>query len=151
MIETIPLPVTDDPVDAPFWRGCREGRLLVQHCADCGRARHPPRAMCPRCQSMRADWRTATGTGTIWSFALPAPPLLPAFAALVPYAVALVEPDDHSGLRLTGALVGPAATGLGGVDPARIAIGAAVRVRFLPLADDVVLPCWTLAATAQEG
>ena len=151
MIETIPLPVTGDPVDAPFWQGCREGRLLVQHCADCGHARHPPRAMCPQCRSMRADWRPAAGTGTIWSFALPAPPLLPAFAALGPYAVVLVEPDDHPGLRLTGALVGPEAMGLGGVDTGLVAIGARVCVRFLPFADDVVLPCWTLCATAREG
>jgi uncharacterized OB-fold protein len=150
MIETIPLPVTDDPVDAAFWQGCRDGRLLVQHCAACGQAQHPPRAMCPACGSMRLGWRPAAGTGTLWSFAVPAPPLLPAFAALVPYVTALVALDDHPGLRLTGALVGRAGDRIGGVDPAALRIGQAVRVRFLPLAEDVVLPCWTPAGPPSE-
>lgn len=147
MIETIPLPVTDDPVDAAFWRGCREGKLLIQHCGDCGRARHPPRAMCPHCQSMAVDWRAAAGAGTIWSFTLPSPPLLPAFAALVPYVTALVSLDDHPGLRMTGALTGHEGTGMGGVDPGLVSIGAPVVVRFVPQTDDVVLPCWTLATS----
>lgn len=144
MIETIPLPTTDDPVDAPFWQGCREGRLLIQHCGDCGQVLHPPRAMCPSCQSMRMDWKAASGTGRIWSFAVPQPPLLPAFAALAPYVTAVVTPDDHPDLRIVGAMTTADGKAIGGVAPDSVHVGASVHVRFVPVTDDVVLPCWTL-------
>ena len=32
-----PLPDTSDPIMAPFWTGCREGRLLLQRETDTGR------------------------------------------------------------------------------------------------------------------
>ncbi|MBC2778968.1 Zn-ribbon domain-containing OB-fold protein [Parasphingopyxis marina] len=149
MIETIPLPVTDDPVDRAFWQACLEGRLLVQRCGDCGHVQHPPRAMCPVCRSMELGWSECVGTGTIWSFTVPRPPLLPAFAGLVPYVVVIVEPDDFPGIRIVGALAGIEGNGIGGIDPETIAIGGPVRLTFVSLADDVALPCW--APVAADG
>lgn len=143
MIETFPLPVTDDPVDAGFWRACGDGRLTVQTCRACGHAQHPPRAMCPACRSTDLCWRDAAGTGRIWSFTVAHPPLLPAFAPLAPHAVALVELDDFPGIRMVGALLRDGAAMFGGVDPATLSIGAPVRVGFVAMADDVALPCWT--------
>ena len=105
MIETFPLPVTDNVVDAGFWRACADGRLTVQTCRACGHVQHPPRAMCPACRSTELGWRDAAGTGRIWSFTVAHPPLLPAFAALAPHAVALVELDDVPGIRMVGALL----------------------------------------------
>ncbi|WP_300534875.1 Zn-ribbon domain-containing OB-fold protein [Sphingosinicella sp.] len=148
MIETIPLPVTDNPVDAGFWRGCRDGKLLIQSCIDCGHAQHPPRAMCPVCRSTDLGWREACGTGHIWSFTVAHPPLLPAFAAIAPYAVALVELDDFPGIRMVGAMMQDGASALGGVDPATLSIGGPVRVGFVSMAEDVALPCWTPTNTA---
>jgi uncharacterized OB-fold protein len=145
MIADLPLPTTDDPADAPFWAASLRGELAVQACADCGLARHPPRVMCPKCQSTAVRWSAASGRGRIWSFAVPAPPLLPAFAALVPYVVAVVELDDHPGLRVVGPMLNAAADAMTGVDPADIRIGAAVRCGFLRLAEDVALPGWRLA------
>jgi uncharacterized OB-fold protein len=147
MIDAIPLPVTDNPVDARFWQGCRDGELLIQHCGDCSAAQHPPRAMCPVCRSMRLIWLPALGSGTIWSFAIPGPPLLPAFTVMLPYVVAVVVPDDHPDLRLVGALTADGAA-IGGIDPCAVRIGASVGVRFVRAAEDVSLPCWALSAPA---
>ena len=147
MIDTIPLPVTDNPVDADFWRGCRNGTLLVQSCIACGHTQHPPRAMCPACHSTDLSWREASGNGRIWSFTVAHPPLLPAFAAIAPYVVALVELDDFPGIRMVGAMMRDGASALGGVDPATLSIGAPVRIGFVSMAEDVALPCWVSGNT----
>ncbi|MDR3510985.1 MAG: OB-fold domain-containing protein [Caulobacteraceae bacterium] len=145
MIEERPLPTTDEPVDAAFWRANLEGRLLVQTCAACGLARHPPRAMCPDCQSMAVEWRAASGRGRLWSWAVPAPPLLPAFAALTPYVTAVVELDDYPGLRLVGPMLVGKAGDMAGFDASALRIGQAVQVGFSRIAEDVALPGWRLA------
>jgi uncharacterized protein len=129
------LPDVDDPVAGPFWAGCAAGELRVQACASCGRRRMPPRPMCPWCQGLDARWDALAPTGTVWSFAVPHPPLLPAYAERLPYAVLVVTLDDDPSIRV----VGDTATGVA-VDS--IAIGGAVEVAFERVADDVVLPRW---------
>ncbi len=129
------LPDPDDPVAGPFWAGCAAGELRVQACGVCGRRRMPPRPMCPACHSLAAGWDTMFGRATVWSFAVPHPPLLPAYAARAPYAVLVVTLDDDPTIRL----VGDAAAGQ---PPDTFAIGNAVEVAFERVADDVVLPRW---------
>lgn len=142
MIESIPLPVTDNPVDAPYWAGAARGELLVQYCGDCAAPRFPPRPMCPVCQSMAVEWRPVSGNGEIWSFVVAHPPLLPAFAELSPYTVALVALKELPAIRIVGAVVGTADGRLGDVDPRRLAIGAPVTACFQQVADDVHLLRW---------
>tara|TARA_B100000941_G_scaffold104203_1_gene72908 strand:- start:47 stop:520 length:474 start_codon:yes stop_codon:yes gene_type:complete len=142
MIESIPLPIVDDPVDRAFWQGCDEGRLLVQTCTQCGHRQHPPRAMCPACRSMELGWQECAPTGQLWSYVVPHPPLLPAFAPLAPYIVGLIIPDGLPGIRMVGAIVASAEEGIGSVAPAEIAIGDRMRLTFVRLAEDVALPCW---------
>ena len=48
------LAPTITPDTAFFWDGLKEHKLLIQRCAACGVLRHPPRPMCPRCNSL--DW-----------------------------------------------------------------------------------------------
>jgi uncharacterized OB-fold protein len=134
------LPDLDDD-DAPFWAGAARGELLVQSCADCGRRRIPPRPMCPSCQSVRQEWKAVSGRGTIWSFAVPHPPLLPAYAALAPYNVITVALEEDPALRLVGNLVARPDGPINEVDPAGIAIGERVRVVFQQV-EDVHLPRW---------
>src|SRR4051812_30819701 len=38
--------------NAFFWEGVDRHELLIQKCSSCGRLRHPPRPMCPNCQSL---------------------------------------------------------------------------------------------------
>jgi len=145
MIESFPLPSTDDPADAPFWQAALRGELVVQQCGGCARRRFPPRPVCPHCHSFESAWLPVSGFGRIWSHVTPHPPLLPAFAALAPYNVILVELEDDPGIRLVGNLVPVGGGALNAVDPHTIEIGRRVRVVFDRVADDVALPRWTPA------
>lgn len=145
MIEGIPLPFTDDPLDAPYWEAARRGELVVQACRACGKRRFPPRPMCPACQSFDHEWQRMSGAGRVWSFVVPHPPLLPAFAKIAPYNVIVVELADDPSIRMVGNLVKSVAGEINEVDSTTIKIGAAVRVVFQPIADDVVLTRWVVA------
>ena len=138
------LPDLEDEDAAPFWAGTARGELLVQACADCGLRRIPPRPMCSACQSIRHEWVRVSGRGQVWSFVVPHPPLLPAYAAVAPYNVITVALDDDPGLRLVGNLVARADGPIGEVDPATIRIGEPVRVVFQQV-EDVHLPRWMRA------
>jgi len=122
-------PVTDTD-GAPFWGYARQGELRVQACADCGELRFPPRPCCPHCQSFAQEWRRMEGTGRIWSYVRPHPPLLPAYAEQAPYPVIVVELSDAPRIRLVGNLVSQAGARLDSVPPGRLRIGARVQVVF---------------------
>ena len=138
------LPDPDDDDSAPFWAGTARGELLVQACAACGRRRLPPRPMCPQCRSIETRWERLSGRGTIWSFIVAHPPLLPAYQALAPYNVVTVSLDEDPMLRLVGNLVARPDGPIDEVDPATIRIGEPVRVVFQQI-DDVHLPRWMRA------
>jgi uncharacterized OB-fold protein len=139
MIETPPLPEIE-PDSAPFWSAALRGELVIQACGSCGRLRHPPRPMCPYCQSLKVDWRPMSGNATVWSFVVPHPPLLPAFQPYAPYNVCVVALDEDPGIRLVGNLIAREGAAINSVDPATIEIGERVHVLFERVADDVALP-----------
>lgn len=135
------LPDPTDEDAAPFWEGCARGELRVQACAQCGARRIPPRPMCPRCRSTTQRWDRLSGEGTIWSFVVAHPPLLPAYEKYAPYNVVVVELAEAPDLRLVGNLVARPDGPINEVDPKTIRIGEPVRVVF-QRADDVSLPRW---------
>ncbi len=117
--------------------------------------------MCPWCRVTGRAWRAVSGRGTLWSFVVPHPPLLPGFAELSPYQVVVVSIVEDEGIRLVGNVVplsvvpstGVAAAGvldaaINRVDTRALEIGASVRVAFgARLGSDgqrVVLPYWVL-------
>jgi uncharacterized OB-fold protein len=134
-------PLIDDD-GAPFFEYAAKGELRMQTCAACGEVRFPPRPMCPHCQSPDSEWKVMSGQGTVWSFAVPHPPLLPDYAELAPYPVVVVELAEDRRLRLVGNLVPDPATPIGAIDPAAIEIGMAVRVAFTSI-EGVAVACWT--------
>jgi uncharacterized OB-fold protein len=144
MIQGAPLPAVSED-SAAFWDGTAAGELRIQACTSCGRLRFPPRPMCPRCRSLEHEWRAMSGRGRIWSFVVPHPPLLPAFAELAPYNVVVVELDEDPTIRLVGNLLDSPDGAINEVDPATIRIGESVRVVFQPAGEDVVLPRWIRA------
>ncbi len=117
-----------------FWDGVKDGRLLIQRCATCGVLRHPPRPMCPHCNSLEWDTLESSGKGTVYSFVMPRHPQFPFFED--DYIVALIELEE--GTRLVSNVVD--------VAPADTRIGMAVVVRFDEFDDGVVLPVFTPAA-----
>ncbi|MFD8382932.1 Zn-ribbon domain-containing OB-fold protein [Streptomyces sp. NPDC059679] len=136
-------PVADDD-GAPFFDYAARGELRVQTCADCAEPRFPPRPCCPHCQSFESEWIRTSGRGRIWSYVVPHPPLLPAYAAQAPYNVILVELVDAPRIRLVGNLVAAADAALDSVDPARIRINAPVRAVFHQAAGGVAVVRWVL-------
>ena len=135
------LPDLEDPESAPFWEGCARGELLVQTCVACGRHRMPPRPMCPRCRSLELTWEPTSGRGTIWSFVIPHPPLLPAYQELAPYNAIVVGLEEDPSIRFVGNLVASPDGAINELDPATIEIGAPVQVVFQQV-EDVTLPRW---------
>jgi uncharacterized OB-fold protein len=88
--------------------------------------------MCPRCQSFEAVWVRLSGRGSVFSWVVCHPPLLPAFQA--PLVVLLVELAESPELRVVGNLIDE-----GGDE---IEIGMPVEVAFEELTEDVTLPQW---------
>ena len=135
------------PIDehsAPFFEGCRAGELRMQQCAETGRLIFPPRPMSPWAPHTAPSWTRVSGRGTIWSFVVPHPPLLPGFDTLAPYNVILVALDEDPTVRLVGNLLPREGAEINALDPATIEIGARVRVVFERISDEVVLPRWVL-------
>ncbi len=137
-------PVIDED-GAPFWEFTARGELRIQACAEdhCGELRFPPRPCCPHCQSFATTWRRMSGRGRIWSYVLPHPPLLPDYAAQAPYNAVLVELADAPRVRLAGNVVTAPDAPLNSLDPARLRIGAPVRVAFTEI-DGIAVPRWLL-------
>lgn len=135
------LPGLNDPDAKPFWDAAAAHELRIQTCAACGRRRMPPRPMCPWCRSLDATWPAVSGRGTVWSFVVAHPPLLPAYAEHAPYNVAVVALDDDPSIRLVGNLLAAPDAPPNSVDPVTIRIGEPVRVVYTRV-DDVTLPNW---------
>jgi uncharacterized protein len=136
----------EDEESAGFWAGTAAGELRMQACTACGQWRFPPRVMCPHCQSTGRRWRAVSGRGTIWSFVVAHPPLLPAYALFAPYPVIAVTLEESPTLRLVGNLLQRPGGDINEVDPATIVIGEQVRVVFSPRlrpdGTEVHLPAW---------
>jgi uncharacterized OB-fold protein len=141
-MESMLLPVVDED-SGPFWEAARRGELVMQGCASCGRLRFPPRPMCPHCQSLEVTWSPMSGRGTIWSFVVPHPPLLPGYSDVAPYNVVVVTLDEDPTLRLVGNLVTAADGPIN--ELLDVPIGAPVRVVFAKVSDDISLPRWVPA------
>ena len=101
-----------------FWDALKEHRLLIQRCMDCGIVRHPPRPMCPTCQSLKWETVECSGRGTVYSFVMPVYPPLPFIDG--EYIVAIVELEE--GTRIVTNIVEVAADS--------VSIGMSVTVRF---------------------
>ena len=90
-------------------------------------------------------WTTVSGRGSIWSFAIPHPPLLPPFSELSRYNVVVVALEEDATIRLVGNLVAREGGSIDEVSPEAIEIGARVRVVFEPVSEEIHLPRWTPA------
>jgi uncharacterized protein len=113
-----------------FWSGVKERKLMIQRCAECEQFRHPPRPMCPTCNSLEWCAIEASGNGTVYSFVLPQHPQFPFME--YPYIVALVELEE--GTRIV--------TNIVGTTPEDVSIGLPVVVTFEDF-DGLVLPQFT--------
>lgn len=141
---TFLLPELDDDT-TPFWEGTARDELLVQRCAGCARLRFPPRPVCPWCRSFDLTWDAMSGRATLWSWVIPHPPLLPAYAEVAPYNVIVVSLEEDPTIRMVGNLVSGPDGALNELDPADVGIGGALQVVFPAPVEDIVFPRWAPA------
>jgi len=110
--------------------------------------------MCPHCQSTERHWQAVSGRGTIWSFVVCHPPLLPAYAPFAPYPVITVTLEEGPALRMVGNLVSGPDGPINEIDPGSIVIGEPVRVIFSRRrgadGSEVFLPAWVRAEGPME-
>ena len=119
MNESLPAPIVNAD-SAPYWEGARNGKLLLQRCGDCGTLRFFPRLLCTECGSDHTEWTEVSGRGTVHSFTVVHRAAFPAFQAITPYVVALIDLEE--GPRMMTNIVGD--------DAHDVAIGDAVTVVF---------------------
>jgi uncharacterized OB-fold protein len=127
----MPLPVVDQDTEA-FWAACREHRLVVQRCAECGAHRFAPAPVCHRCHSFETELEESSGRGRLFTWTVVHQVMHPAVADAAPYNVAVVELDDCGGVLLT--------TNIVGVDEAELVAGLPVQVWWDDIDDDVTVP-----------
>jgi uncharacterized OB-fold protein/acyl dehydratase len=118
--------ITQD--NAFFFEGTKQHKLLIQRCVSCGRLRHPPGPMCPKCRSLGWDTLEASGRGVVYSFVVNHHPQVAAFD--YPLVVALIELEE--GTRLVSNITD--------VDPSAVRVGMPVEVEFVAFDDDLTLP-----------
>ncbi len=127
------------PDTAFFWDGMAAGELRIQRCEDCGALRHPPGPMCMACGSPRPGYVVAAGTGAVFSYVVHHHPPVP--GKRLPLVIALVELGE--GVRVLGEMIG--------VSPDQVSVGMPVRIEFLRIDDELVLPAWRPAAGQAGG
>ena len=79
-----------------FWSAVRDGRLLLQRCSACRRARFPAMPGCPYCGSPDATEEAASGRGTVYSWITVHRALDADHADEVPYSVRGGDPRGRS-------------------------------------------------------
>ena len=131
-----PVPIPDD-ASRPFFDGARQGVLLLRRCQACGTFMSPTggiatplRPRCLTCFSAALAWTPASGRATLYSFALMHQVYDPAFAAEVPYNLAVVELDE--GVRMT--------TNVVGCTNEALYIGMRLEVTFEHVSEEVAIP-----------
>lgn len=103
---------------AHYWEAAAGGILTIQRCADCGVHQFYPRRFCASCWSDEVAWVEASGGGTVWTFTVAHKPGHPAWAADVPYVIAVIELDEGPRF-LTNILTD---------DPTAVAVGRRVQL-----------------------
>jgi uncharacterized OB-fold protein len=123
---------TPDPTPdtAPYWDGMKQGKLLLQCCAACGKVRHYPRPVCPECYAMEHRWVEAKGTGKVHSWTVSHHAFHPGFKPELPYTLVTVDLDE--GVRMQAQLRGG--------DAGALKLGLPVVVAFEQASRDLVLP-----------
>ncbi|MFC8435139.1 Zn-ribbon domain-containing OB-fold protein [Streptomyces sp. NPDC057253] len=124
-----PLPRVHD-LNRAFFLGALDGRLVLQHCDDCGHVWFPSARSCPKCLSKEITWKPVSGRGRLWSWVVMHQRYIPAFADDLPYAVAFVELEEGPFMM----------TSIVGAEPEDLVCDMPVEVVFDQVTDEVALP-----------
>lgn len=128
-----PLPAIDS-LNRPFWENAKTGRFVLQACSNCSHVSYPPNPSCPKCLSTELEWREASGKGVLKSWAVFHRAYWPSFERDLPYTVCLVRLEEGP------LFVANFAKGM----KSEPVVGAAVRVVFEKVTDEVTLPQFSM-------
>lgn len=123
----VPVPTRETQ---PYWDGCKKHELHIQRCAACRHYQFYPRLYCTACMSDRVEWVKASGRGKVLSFTIVYRPVTQAFAADVPYVVALITLAE--GPQMMSNIVDCV--------PEKVHIGMSVEVTFEDWTEEISAP-----------
>ncbi|WP_028316090.1 Zn-ribbon domain-containing OB-fold protein [Desulfatibacillum aliphaticivorans] len=126
---TKPLPLLTS-LSKTFYEGCKENKLLYQHCKDCGEVIFYPKIVCPACMGTNLDWKESAGKGKIFSFTVAYDFAPPEFASSTPYALAVVNLDEGFSML----------TNIVDCDLEKLQCDMPVEVLFDPVTPEITLP-----------
>ncbi len=144
------------------FQAARRHKLAVQRCNDCGLLRGHFGRACPFCTSLEWHWHEVSGKGAIYTYQIVTQAIQPAFRAIVPYPIVLVELDEQRdvpwrggreghtvSLRIMANLMKPDNLGQP-EDEQNVMIGKRVTAAFIDLDDDIGLLQWALSDEPPE-
>lgn len=132
-----PQPRFPEPDTQPFWDATKEHKLMYQVDPKTGDVVFFPRRHSPFTGSTDLEWRQSKGMGTVYTYSVIRQSRHPAFAPIVPYAIAYVDLDE--GFRLLTNVVGVA-------DPTKdITIGMRVKLQWEDQESGISLPLFAPA------
>jgi len=82
------------PESAAWWEASRHHSLLLQRCSKCGHLQFYPRIICAACTCDSLEWTPSAGRGRVSTFTICRRAVSEAYAADVPYVIALVQLDE---------------------------------------------------------
>jgi len=118
------------PETAAWWEACREQKLMIQRCSQCAAFQFYPRIICTSCMSDQVEWFRASGRGNVLTYTICRLPVAQAYAADVPYVVALVQLEE--GPTMMSNIVQ--------CDPESVVTGLPLEVVFEAWSDEVTMP-----------
>lgn len=125
--------------DRPMWESIREHAMKLQCCTGCGGFQYPPAPVCVHCLSSELEWRALSGQGSIISWVVFHKSYLDAYPA--PYNVIAVRLAE--GPVMISNLESPLPEGNW--------IGKPVRMTYVTMADERVLPRFVIDSQEQES
>ena len=132
------IPVAQE-VDAPYWDGAREHKLVLPRCTRCGLLSARKRVICPGCQGEVFEWMEVSGRGKIHSYTIVWQSTISGFGDEVPYVVCHAYIDEEPTCYISTNLVG-----VEEADFEHLDVGIPVIMSYEERGD-AVIPQWRLA------
>lgn len=127
VLKNLPKPT---PETEAYWQGCKDQKLLIQTCDDCGTFQFYPRSICTNCMSDNLNWVTASGRATIISYTVMHRSVSKAYCVDGPQVLAIIRLEE--GPQMMSHVVE--------CDEGKLSIGMAVEVAFEDWTDDITIP-----------
>ena len=138
MFEDLDPDATYPPVPSPepltefFWKGVAEHELRILRCDACGFYVHWPRPVCNNCLATSLTPAQVSGDATLATWTFPSQPFDPYYQTHIPYALAVVELVEQTGLKMVTDLVD--------YDKPSLRVDMPLRVTFREVAPRLTLP-----------